>query len=141
MGVILSFLKIGLDLLGIVVAIYIAYFILDCLLWKIARRKNCPRISFKLFKEMYQLNPDIWSLDNLNYLIFNKSIYSHQRIEFDSYKDVLKYNYFRKKQRKNKYEQERHEAEVDLLRELQKEIDKYQKENIEEIKIHLEKNE
>lgn len=128
-----------LDILYLIGIVVIAIFIVFYLDWRIGRKKNSPRISFKLFKEMYQLNPNIWSLDSSDYLIFHKSIYSHQRVDFDSYKDALKYNNFRKKQKKDKCKQERYEAEMDLLNELQKEIDKYQKENIEEMKIHLEK--
>lgn len=120
-------------------ACYVAYFILDYLLWKIARRKDTPRISFKLFKEMYQLNPEKWSMYE-NYL-FVKYKHTSCRVDFNNFIDLLRYKRFRKKVRENKNKQARYNAEVELVNELQKEIDKYQKENIEEIKIHLEKEE
>ena len=48
-------MKDALELIGIII---VAGFIVTYLLWRVDREKDTPRISFKLFKEMYQLNPE-----------------------------------------------------------------------------------
>lgn len=129
-------MKDVLELIGIII---VAVFIVTYLMWRVDRGKNTPRISFKLFKEMYQLNPEKWSMyENYLYVNYDDNNTSH-RVDFNSFIDWLRYGRFRKKIRENKNKQTRYNAEVELVNELQKEIDKYQKENIEEIKAHLEK--
>lgn len=128
-----------LDALDIIVMIIVAGFIVSYLMWRVDRGKNTPRISFKLFKEMYQLNPEKWSMyENYLYVNYDDNNTSH-RVDFNSFIDWLRYGRFRKKIRENKNKQTRYNAEVELVNELQKEIDKYQKENIKEMEIHLEK--
>ena len=126
-----------LDALYIIGIIIVAYFIVIYLNWKLDRRKDTPRISFKLFKEMYQLNPEKWSMYE-NYL-FVKYKHTSRRVDFNNFIDLLRYRRFRKKAKENKNKQARYNAEVELVNELQKEIDKYQKENIEEVKARLER--
>ena len=128
-----------LDALYIIGIIVVAGFIVSYLSWRIDRRKDTPRISFKLFKEMYQLNPKKWSMMYESYLYVYYDINTSHRVDFNSFIDLLRYRRFRKKVKENKNKQVRYNAEVELVNELQKEIDKYQKENIEEMKIHLEK--
>lgn len=126
-----------LDALEIIGIIIVAGFIVSYLMWRVDRGKNTPRISFKLFKEMYQLNPEKWSMyENYLYVNYDDDNTSH-RVDFNSFIDWLRYGRFRKKIRENKNKQTRYNAEVELVKELQKEIDRYQKENIEEIKAHL----
>lgn len=128
-----------LGALDIIVIIIVAGFIVSYLMWRVDRGKNTPRISFKLFKEMYQLNPEKWSMyENYLYVNYDDNNTSH-RVDFNSFIDWLRYGRFRKKIRENKNKQIRYNAEVELVKELQKEIDKYQKENIKEMEIHLEK--
>ena len=129
-------MKDVLELIGIII---VAVFIVTYLMWRVDRGKNTPRISFKLFKEMYQLNPKKWSMyENYLYVNYDDNNTSH-RVDFNSFIDWLRYGRFRKKIRENKNKQTRYNAEVELVNELQKEIDKYQKENIKEMEIHLEK--
>ena len=129
-------MKDALELIGIII---VAGFIVTYLLWRVDREKDTPRISFKLFKEMYQLNPEKWSMyENYLYVNYDDNNTSH-RVDFNSFIDWLRYGRFRKKIRENKNKQTRYNAEVELVNELQKEIDKYQKENIKEMEIHLEK--
>ena len=129
-------MKDVLELIGIII---VAVFIVTYLMWRVDRGKNTPRISFKLFKEMYQLNPEKWSMyENYLYVNYDDNNTSH-RVDFNSFIDWLRYGKFRKKIRENKNKQTRYNAEVELVNELQKEIDKYQKENIKEMEIHLEK--
>lgn len=129
-------MKDALELIGIII---VAGFIVTYLMWRVDRGKNTPRISFKLFKEMYQLNPEKWSMyENYLYVNYDDNNTSH-RVDFNSFIDWLRYGRFRKKIRENKNKQTRYNAEVELVKELQKEIDKYQKENIKEMEIHLEK--
>lgn len=128
-------MKDVLELIGIII---VAVFIVTYLLWRVDREKDTPRISFKLFKEMYQLNPEKWSMYE-NYLYVKYDDNTSHRVDFNSFIDWLRYGRFRIKVRESKNKQVRYNAEVELVNELQKEIDKYQKENIEEIKTHLEK--
>lgn len=129
-------MKDVLELIGIII---VAVFIVTYLMWRVDRGKNTPRISFKLFKEMYQLNPKKWSMyENYLYVNYDDNNTSH-RVDFNSFIDWLRYGRFRKKIRENKNKQTRYNAEVELVNELQKEIDKYQRENIKEMEIHLEK--
>lgn len=129
-------MKDVLELIGIII---VAGFIVLYLMWRIDREKNTPRISFKLFKEMYQLNPEKWSMyENYLYVNYDDNNTSH-RVDFNSFIDWLRYGKFRKRIRENKNKQTRYNTEVELVKELQKEIDKYQKENIKEMEIHLEK--
>ena len=126
-----------LELIGIVI---VAVFIVTYLMWRVDRGKNTPRISFKLFKEMYQLNPEKWSMYE-NYLYVNYDDNNSQRVDFNSFNDWLRYGRYRKKIKDNKNKQARYNAEVELVNELQKEIDKYQKENIKEVRRSIEEYE
>ena len=128
-------MKDALELIGIII---VAVFIVTYLMWRVDRGKNTPRISFKLFKEMYQLNPEKWSMYE-NYLYVNYDDNTSHRVDFNSFINWLRYGRFRKKIKDNKNKQAQYNAEVELVNELQKEIDKYQKENIKEMEIHLEK--
>lgn len=127
-------MKDVLELIGIII---IAIFIVTYLMWRVEREKNTPRISFKLFKEMYQLNPEKWSMYE-SYLYINYDDNTSHRVDFNSFIDWLRYGRFRIKIRESKNKQTRYNAEVELVNELQKEIDRYQKENIEEIKRSIE---
>lgn len=128
-------MKDALELIGIII---VAGFIVTYLLWRVDREKDTPRISFKLFKEMYQLNPEKWSMYE-NYLYVEYDDNTSHRVDFNNFMDRLRYGRFRIKVRENKDKQTRYNAEVELVNELQKEIDKYQKENIEEVKARLER--
>lgn len=127
-------MKDALELIGIII---VAGFIVTYLLWRVDREKDTPRISFKLFKEMYQLNPEKWSMYE-NYLYVEYDDNTSHRVDFNNFIDRLRYGRFRKKIRKNKNKQAQYNAEVELVNELQKEIDKYQKENMKEIRRSIE---
>lgn len=128
-------MKDVLELIGIII---VAVFIVTYLLWRVDREKDTPRISFKLFKEMYQLNPEKWSMYE-NYLYVKYDDNTSHRVDFNNFIDRLRYGRFRIKVRESENKQVRYNAEIELVNELQKEIDKYQKENIKEMEIHLEK--
>ena len=131
-------MKDVLELIGIII---VAVFIVTYLMWRVDRGKNTPRISFKLFKEMYQLNPEKWSMyENYLYVNYDDNNTSH-RVDFNSFIDWLRYGRIRKKIRENKNKQTRYNAEVELVNELQKEIDKYQRENIKEVRRSIEEYE
>ena len=127
-----------LDILELIGIIIVAVFIVTYLLWRVDREKDTPRISFKLFKEMYQLNPEKWSMYE-NYLYVKYDDNTSHRVDFNNFIDRLRYGRFRIKVRESENKQVRYNAEIELVNELQKEIDKYQKENIKEMEIHLEK--
>jgi len=130
-------MKDALELIGIII---VAGFIVTYLLWRVDREKDTPRISFKLFKEMYQLNPEKWSMYE-NYLYVNYDDDTSHRVDFNSFIDRLRYGRFRIKVRENENKQAQYNAEVELVKELQKEIDKYQKENIKEVRRSIEEYE
>ena len=131
-------MKDALELIGIII---VAGFIVTYLLWRVEREKDTPRISFKLFKEMYQLNPEKWLMyENYLYVNYDDDNTSH-RVDFNNFIDRLRYGRFRIKVRESENKQTRYNAEVELVNELQKEIDRYQKENIEEIRRSIEEYE
>ena len=74
-----------------------------------------------------------------NYLYIKYDDNTSHRVDFNNFIDRLRYGRFRIKVRESENKQVQYNAEVELVNELQKEIDKYQKENIEEVKVHLEK--
>ena len=127
-----------LDILELIGIVIVAGFIVSYLMWRVEREKDTPRISFKLFKEMYQLNPEKWSMYE-NYLYVKYDDNTSHRVDFNNFIDRLRYGRFRIKVRESENKQVQYNAEVELVKELQKEIDKYQKENIKEMEIHLEK--
>ena len=127
-----------LDILELIGIVIVAGFIVSYLMWRVEREKDTPRISFKLFKEMYQLNPEKWSMYE-NYLYVKYDDNTSHRVDFNNFIDRLRYGRFRIKVRESENKQVRYNAEIELVNELQKEIDKYQKENIKEMEIHLEK--
>ena len=127
-----------LDILELIGIVIVAGFIVSYLMWRVEREKDTPRISLKLFKEMYQLNPEKWSMYE-NYLYVNYDDITSHRVDFNNFIDWLRYGRFRIKVRESENKQVQYNAEVELVKELQKEIDKYQKENIKEMEIHLEK--
>lgn len=130
-------MKDVLELIGIVI---VTAFIVTYLLWRVDREKDTPRISFKLFKEMYQLNPEKWSMYE-NYLYVEYDDNTSHRVDFNNFIDRLRYGRFRIKVRESENKQAQYNAEVELVKELQKEIDKYQKENIKEVRRSIEEYE
>ena len=130
-------MKDVLELIGIII---VAGFIVTYLGWRIDRKKDAPCVSFKLFREMYQLNPKKWSMyESYLYVYYDDN--TSRRVDFNSFIDLLRYRRFRKKVKENKSKQTRYNAEVELVNELQKEIDRYQKENMKEIRRSIEEYE
>ena len=84
--------------------------------WKVNQRKNMPKFSFDTFKHFYMLNPEKWYLDeySVNYKKNNKDI----EIEFEKYRDVIKYYFFKKDLKKNKERREKEKRERELWDEM-----------------------
>ena len=84
--------------------------------WKVNQRKNMPKFSFDTFKHFYMLNPEKWYLEeySVSYKKNNKDI----EIEFEKYRDVIKYYFFKKDLKKNKERREKEKRERELWDEM-----------------------
>ena len=84
--------------------------------WKVNQRKNMPKFSFDTFKHFYMLNPEKWYFEeySVNYKKNNKDI----EIEFEKYRDVIKYYFFKKDLKKNKERREKEKRERELWDEM-----------------------
>ena len=76
--------------------------------WKVNQRKNMPKFSFDTFKHFYMLNPEKWYLDEYSVNYKGKDI----EIEFEKYRDVIKYYFFKKDLKKNKERRDEKELNV-----------------------------
>ena len=84
--------------------------------WKVNQRKNMPKFSFDTFKHFYMLNPEKWYLEeySVSYKKNNKDI----EIEFEKYRDIIKYYFFKKDLKKNKERREKEKRERELWDEM-----------------------
>ena len=82
--------------------------------WKVNQRKNMPKFSFDTFKHFYMLNPEKWYLDEYSVNYKGKDI----EIEFEKYRDVIKYYFFKKDLKKNKERREKEKRERELWDEM-----------------------
>lgn len=75
-----------------------------------------PKFSFDTFKHFYMLNPEKWYLEeySVNYKKNNKDI----EIEFEKYRDVIKYYFFKKDLKKNRERREKEKRERELWDEM-----------------------
>ena len=95
---------------------------------------NYPRITFKLFAEMYAISPNKWE--------FHDTHVRYQRciIVFKTIRDYRKYLKFKEEKETRDREIERLKGEVELAKFFQKDIDKYRSETMKEMKSHLPEN-
>ena len=82
--------------------------------WKVNQRKNMPKFSFDTFKHFYMLNPEKWYLEEYSVNYKGKDI----EIEFEKYRDVIKYYFFKKDLKKNKERREKEKRERELWDEM-----------------------
>lgn len=82
--------------------------------WKVNQRKNMPKFSFDTFKHFYMLNPEKWCLEEYSVIYKGKDI----EIEFEKYRDIIKYYFFKKDLKKNKERREKEKRERELWDEM-----------------------
>lgn len=82
--------------------------------WKVNQRKNMPKFSFDTFKHFYMLNPEKWYLEEYSVNYKGKDI----EIEFEKYRDVIKYYFFKKDLKKNRERREKEKRERELWDEM-----------------------
>lgn len=96
--------------------------------WKINIAKTAPRISFKTFKTMYELNPNSFLLSST----FFK--HNYHLAEFNSYISLLRYCLFKHNLNKKYSEERRRERTEELIESFQKDIDDYKEQQKSELK-------
>lgn len=82
--------------------------------WKVNQRKNMPKFSFDTFKHFYMLNPEKWYFEEYSVNYKGKDI----EIEFEKYRDIIKYYFFKKDLKKNKERREKEKRERELWDEM-----------------------
>lgn len=82
--------------------------------WKANQRNDMPKFCFDTFKHFYMLNPEKWELQEDSVVYKGKGI----EIEFEKYRDVIKYHSFKKDLRKNEERREKEKRERELWDEM-----------------------
>jgi len=96
---------------------------------------NYPKITFKLFTEMYAINPNNWKLKD-THVCYTRFGAVHC-IVFKTRRDYEKYLKFKKEKETRDRETERLKGEVELAKFFQEDIDRYRSETMKEMKAHL----
>lgn len=95
---------------------------------------NYPKITFKLFTEMYAISPNKWEFHDTHVR------YQRRIIVFKTKRDYRKYQKFKEKEETRKQEVERLKGEAELAKFFQADIDRYRAETLKEMKSHLPEN-
>ena len=106
--------------LGSFLIVTIISFLIDCSSWCDLKDDRCPRISYKNFRNFYAIAPEKWDFDSRYHPYYYGKV-----VEFNSYIDVIKYQYFRSQLEKHTKEIERNKRQAAFLGEIQKDIDEY----------------
>lgn len=113
-----------------------AKFFIDYLCWKISASGEEAKIVFKTFKELFQITPYKYELGEYYILYkadelpnYSPLFGSSQRIDFVSFYDWCLYSRIRKKHLKELKKEKRIKNEKLFARQVQKDIDTYQKNN------------
>ena len=99
---------------------------------------NFPKITFKLFIEMYAINPNNWEFKD-THVCYNRYGERH-RMVFKTKRDFGKYKKFKEKEETRKREVERLKEEAKIAKCFQDDIDRYRAETMKEMKSHLPEN-
>ena len=124
-----------------IVAVIIFCYSLHCLMdWKMSLNRTYPRIKFKVFKNLYLINSEKWTVEADCVIYYPNKKYEYNKIymNFATPLDLKKYHSFLKQ--KDKYRQVKIAKKCELIfaEDAQKEIEKYRKEIKEEVEKHLE---
>lgn len=97
-----------------------------------------PKITFKLFTEMYAINPNNWEFkdDHVCYDRYGK----RHRMAFKTKRDYRKYKKFMKEKETREREVKRLKEEAEIAKCFQDDIDRYRDETLKEMKSHLPEN-
>lgn len=117
---------------------------LHCLIkWMMSLMATYPRIKFKVFKDLYLINPEKWGIEDEDHVIYypskdEKYEYSKIHMNFATPLDLKKYGSFLKQKAKYKNIKVAKDCELIFVDDAQKEIEKYRKGIKEEVEKHLE---
>ncbi len=124
----------------IIICILLLNYLWKFLIWVLDLSEITPKITFKAFKEVYCLYPSKWVLKD-TYVRYCLQLPQYIDIDFKHFHDYLLYCRFKKKiEKDHDYEQQLKNEEILLKNEmmlikyLQKDIDDYRRENLNELK-------
>ena len=114
-----------------IIFLFIAFYIILAILWAIFDiyypNRDDVKITFDQFKTLQSMSPDKWRFaDTYDNVVF----YNDDWIVMKHFIDVIRLKIYRHKKIKNKKIINRNKVMVKLINEWQKDIDKYNKENI-----------
>lgn len=94
--------------------------------WYCEKNKACPHVSYKNFREFYAVAPDKWKIKN-DYLEYENGV-----VELEKYSDLLKCRRFKRQLKKRSGELERSARQAAFLGKVQKDINRYRDQAVEE---------
>lgn len=123
--------------IAVICGIAIVVYCLAAFVWSSTRIETSPRITFNAFRKLYAISPSKWYLcwDNVSYYADD----DWMGIEFTHYVDVIRYRLFRDKVECDKAYLTLTQNEKDFLASVQKDIDAYREQNLNEMRGILEK--
>ena len=129
-------------LLIIVAAIIFCYCLHHLMDWILSLHRTYPRIRFKVFKNLYLINSEKWTVDADHVIYYpdkdEKYTYSKIHMNFATPLDLKKYHSFLKQKDKYKEAKVAKDCELIFVEDARKEIEKYRKGIKEEVEKHLE---
>ena len=120
-------------LLIIIICILLFYYLDKFITWISDLGKTTPKITFKAFKKVYCLYPFKWVLKDTYVDYHPKDLYNYISVDFKYFHDYLLYCRFKKKMEKDHYYEKQLKNEKTLIECLQKDINAYREENLNEI--------
>ena len=97
-----------------------------------------PKITFKLFAEMYAINPHNWEFKD-THVCYDRYGKRH-RMAFKTKRDYRKYKKFSEEKQTREREVQRLKEEAEIAKCFQDDIDRYRAETLKEMKSHLPEN-
>lgn len=120
-------------LLIIIMGILLFYYLDKFITWASDLGKTTPKITFKAFKEVYCLYPSKWDLRHSCVDYYPKMDCNYISVNFKYFHDYLLYCRFKKKIEKNYDYEKQLKNEKMLIECLQKDINNYREENLNEL--------
>ena len=122
-------------MISLIFIIYILLFnyLYKFIAWVSDLGKTTPKITFKAFKKVYCLYPSRWKLEDTYVVYYPKKDYNYMSINFKYFHDYLLYCRFKKKIKKDCVYEEQLKNEKRLIECLQKDINAYREENLNEL--------
>lgn len=119
-------------LLIIIICILLLNYLYKFLTWVLDLSEITPKITFKAFKENYYLYPSKWFLKD-TYVRYCPQLPQFIDIDFKYFHDYLLYCRFKKKIKKDHVNEKQLKNEKMLIECLQKDINAYREENLNEL--------